>query len=170
MRNVQSLIQAMLAAALMAAAVCAAAQQVTLERDSPLYAEPRLESAPVAQLRQGAEGEVVGRQGGWLNLRTPAATGWLFSFNVRFPAQKGEGGEAGSGGALGKVFGPRRRVSVASAIGVRGIDEEDLKQATFDPAQMKLLDGYVASKQAAEEGARTTGLSPVKLDYLETSR
>ncbi len=31
-------------------ALPAAAQQVTLERDSPLYAEPRLESSQVTQL------------------------------------------------------------------------------------------------------------------------
>lgn len=151
---------------LLVAAAPAVAQQVTLERDSPLYSEPRLESAPVAQLKQGSTGDVVGKQGGWLNLKTPAGSGWLFSFNVRFPAQKAEGGDAGSG-ALGQVFGPRRGVSVTSAIGIRGLDEEDLKQASFSAGQMKLLDDYAVSKQAAEQGARAAGLAPVKVDYLD---
>jgi hypothetical protein len=144
----------------------AAAQQVTLERDSPLYSEPRLESAPVTQLKQGSTGDVVGKQGGWLNLKTPGGTGWLFSFNVRFPAQRAEGGDTGSG-ALGQVFGPRRGVSVTSAIGIRGLDEEDLKQASFNAGQMKLLDDYAVSKQTAEQGARAAGLAPVKVDYLD---
>src|SRR5262245_36218770 len=86
----------------MLAAVPAAAQQGTLERDSPLYAEPRLDAPQAAQLKQGASGEVVGKQGGWINLKTPTATGWLFSFNVRFPAQKADGGVSGAG--------PRRNV------------------------------------------------------------
>lgn len=146
------------------AASPAAAQPVTLERDSPLYAEPRLESTPVAQLRQGATGEVVGKQGGWLNLKTPTGTGWLLSFNVRFPSQKAEGGE-GSGAGLGRVFGPRR--SVTSSIGIRGLDEEDLKQATFSAGQMKQLDGYQATKAAAEERARAAGLEPAKINYLD---
>lgn len=151
---------------LLLAAASAAAQPVTLERDSPLYSEPRLESAPVAQLRQGATGEVVGKQGGWLNLKTPAGTGWLFSFNVRFPSQKADGGESGSGGALGRVLSPRRGVSVTSSIGVRGLEEEDLKQATFDTRQMKLLGGYATTKEAAEQGAREAGLAPAKVNYL----
>ena len=150
-------------------AVPAAAQQVTLERDSPLYAAPRMEGAPVAQLKQGETGEVLGKQGAWLNLKTPAASGWLFSFNVRFPAQNTEAG-AGAGAALGRVFGPRRSVSVTSGIGVRGIEEEDLKQARFDGQQMKLLESYAASPEAAAERARAAGLAPVKVDYLDARK
>jgi hypothetical protein len=146
------------------AALPAAAQQVTLERDSPLYAEPRLESAQVTQLKQGAGGEVVGKQGAWLNVKTPAGTGWLFSFNVRFQSQKAEGGEGSS--ALGRMFGPRRNVNVTSTIGVRGLDEQDLRQASFSADQMKLFDDYVATRQAAEDTARATGLAPVQVEYL----
>ena len=143
----------------------AAAQQVTLERDSPLYAEPRLEAAQVTQLKQGATGEVIGKEGAWLNLKTAGGNGWLFSFNVRFQGQKAGSGDGG-GSALGRVFGPKQNVNVTAAIGIRGLDEQDLKQASYNDAQMKLLDGYSASKQAAEDGARATGLSPVSVEYL----
>jgi hypothetical protein len=155
-----------LAALALAVTGAAAAQQVTLERDSPLYSEPRLESAPVVQLKQGATGDVLGKQGGWLNLKTPAGTGWLFTFNVRFPSQKADSGDTGSGAALGRVFGPRRSSSVTSSIGIRGLDEEDLRQAAFDARQMKQLGEYAATKEAAEQGARGAGLAPVKVDYL----
>lgn len=161
---------ALLSCAALAAALCAAtvaAQQVTLERDSPLYAEPRLDAAQTAQLKQGATGEVAGKQGGWLNLKTPAASGWLFSFNVRFPVQKAEGGEPGTGSALGQVFGPRRTVSVTSHIGIRGLEEEDLRQARFDAGQLKLLGDYAVTKPVAEEHARGAGLAPVKVEYLD---
>src|SRR5687768_16174556 len=114
--QMNSIFRLCLAALALAAAGAAVAQQVTLERDSPLYSEPRLESAPVAQLKQGATGDVLGRQGGWLNLQTPAGTGWLFTFNVRFPSQKTDGGDSGAGSALGRVVGPRRSVSVTSSI------------------------------------------------------
>lgn len=142
----------------------AAAQQVTLERDSPLYAEPRLESAQVTQLKQGAGGEVVGKQGAWLNLKTPAGTGWLFSFNVRFQTQKAEGGAGGS--ALGRMFGPRRNVNVTSTIGVRGLDEQDLRQASFNSGQMKQFDDFAVTRPVAEDAARATGLEPVQVEYL----
>jgi hypothetical protein len=153
--------------ALLLAAASAAAQPVTLERDSPLYAEPRLDAAQVTQLKQGATGEVTARKGGWLNLNTTAGSGWLFSFNVRFPSQKAEGSGAGTGSALGRVFGPQRPTTVVSSIGIRGLGEEDLKQASFDAGQMKLLGSYAATKQAAEESARAKELAPVKVDYLD---
>ncbi len=151
-------------AAMLLIALPAAAQQVTLERDSPLYAEPRLEAAQMTQLKQGATGEVMGKEGAWLNLKTAGGSGWLFSFNVRFQSQKAEGG----GG--GPMFGPRRNVNVTAAIGIRGLEEEDLKQASFNAGQMKLLDGYAASKQAAEERARAAGLAPEKVEYLGAKR
>src|SRR5688572_19655818 len=165
--HMASIYRVLLAALALAAAGTAAAQQVTLERDSPLYSEPRLESAPVAQLKQGATGDVVGKEGGWLNLKTPAGTGWLFTFNVRFPSQKTDGGDSGAGSALGRVVGPRRSVSVTSSIGIRGLEEEDLKQATFNAGQMKLLGGYATTRQAAEQGARGAGLAPAKVEHLD---
>jgi len=156
----------LLVAALVASAP-AAAQQVTVERDSPLYSEPRLDSSQVTQLKQGATGEVVGKQGAWLNLKTVGGSGWLFSFNVRFQSQAGSG-DSGTGSTAGRLFGPRRTVSVTSSIGIRGIEEEDLKQATFNAAQMKLLDGYVATRQAAERGARASGLAPEQVEFMGT--
>ena len=154
-----------LTAAMLLSVLPAAAQQFALERDSPLYAEPRLDSTQVAQLKQGAGGEVIGKQGAWINVKTASASGWLFSFNVRFQS-KGETADTGTSPGLGRVFGPRQRVHVTSTIGVRGLEEADLKQASFNPAQMKLLDDYATSKQAAEERARGAGLAPEKVDYL----
>ena len=159
----------LLAAAWMASGV-AAAQPAPLERDSALYSEPRLDSAPVTQLKLGATGEVIGKQGAWLNLKTAAGSGWLFSFNVRFPSTQAGAGDTGAGQTAGRLFGPRRNVSVTSTIGIRGIEEEDLKQASFNAEQMKLLDGYVATKQAAEQRARGSGLSPVSVEYLDAKK
>src|SRR5262245_65666115 len=77
-------------AAMLLAAGPAAAQKVTVEQNTPLYSEPRMESSHVAQLQQGTAGEVIGKQGVWLNLKTAAGTGWLFSFSVRFESQGAE--------------------------------------------------------------------------------
>jgi hypothetical protein len=156
-----------LLAAIVLAGGSAAAQQVTLERDSPLYAEPRLDASQVAQLKLGATGEVIGKQGAWLNLKTAGGSGWLFSFNVRFQSQAAGAGDTGAGSTAGRLFGPRRNVSVTSTIGIRGIEEEDLKQASFNAEQMKLLEGYAATRQAAEQRARGSGLAPVSVEYMD---
>lgn len=159
-----------LLAALLLAGASATAQQVTLERDSPLYAEPRLDASQVTKLKLGATGEVIGKQGAWLNLKTPEGTGWLFSFSVRFPSRQSGAGDAGAGAAAGRLFGPRRSVSVTSTIGIRGIEEEDLKQASFNANQMKLLEGYAATKETAERKARASGLAPVSVEYMDAKQ
>lgn len=159
----------LLAISVFAGAWPVSAQQVTVERDTPLYSEARTDSKVVTTLKQGTSGAVVGKNGAWLNLKTAEADGWLFSFNVRFassqPASSSSSG--GEGAVLGRVFGPRQQVNVTSTIGVRGLEEEDLKQARLDPEQLKLLDQYAASKQDAESTAQAAGLSAVRVDYLD---
>ena len=151
-------------AALCLALPAAAAEQVTVERDTSLYAEPRVDAQQVAQLKQGTTGEVVGKNGAWLNIKTQSATGWLFSFYVRFPSQQSQSGE---GSALGRLFAPRRaNVGVTSTIGIRGLDEEDLRQAHFNADQMRLLDEYAASRDAAQALAQERGLAPVSVEFL----
>jgi len=164
---------AMLTAALVAVWLCAAstgaAEQVIVERESQLYAEPRLDAPQVQLLAPGTVAEVAGKSGAWLNVRTPAANGRVFSFNVRFNMKPSDAAPETSGAgesAIGRVFGPQRGVNVTSTIGVRGLDSEDLRQAHFNAEQMKLLDGYASSKDSAEESARTKGLSAIQVEYF----
>lgn len=149
---------------LFASMATAHAEPVTLERDSVLRTEPRTDAATVANLAKGATGEAVARQGGWVQIRSDAVTGWLYSFNVRFGAAAGSGD--GTGSVLGRVFGPRQRINVTSTIGIRGLDEEDLKQARFDGGQVQQLDTYAASREQAETHAGEAGLGAVRIDYL----
>ena len=156
--------------AALAAVAPAAAQQVTVERDTALHSEPNLGSSQVTQLKQGATGEVIGKQGAWLNLKTPGGSGWLFSFNVRFQRQQAGAGDSGASSTAGRLFGSRRSASVTSTIGIRGIEEEDLKQASFNADQMKRLESYAATKEAAERRAHATGLAPASVEYMDATK
>ena len=140
----------------------AGAQQVTVERDSTLHAEPRPDAAVVTKLAKGATGNVIGKQGAWINLKTAAAAGWILSFNVRYP-----GGEtsASGGPGVGRLVGGSKP-QITATIGTRGLDAEDLKRASFDAQQLGLMDKYAATKEDGEEAARTAGLTQIKLDYL----
>jgi len=143
------------------------AEPVTIERDSALRAEPRTDAGVVGNLAQGAAGNAVARQGAWVQVKSGAVTGWLYSFNVRFGAvSTGAGEGSGTGSALGRVFGPRQRVNVTATIGIRGLDEEDLKQAKLDAGQLQELDGFAASLEQAEAHANQVGLSANQVEYL----
>lgn len=160
-----------LAMALLAfVAATALAEPVTLERDSVLRAEARTDAAVVTNLAKGTTGDAVARQGAWVQIKSGAVTGWLYSFNVRFGAvNPGGSSGAGSGSALGRVFGPRQQVNVTATIGIRGLDEEDLKQAHFDEGQMRQLDGYAASREQAAAQAGKSGLNATRVEYLGQS-
>lgn len=147
----------------------ALAEPVTLERDSVLRAEPRTDAAAVGNLAKGASGDAVARQGAWVQVKSGALVGWLYSFNVRFGAVAGAADSAGGGSVLGRLFGPRQRVNVTATIGIRGLDEEDLKQARFDGGQIQVLDGFAATADQSAAHATDAGLAASRIDYFTES-
>ena len=148
-------------------AAMAAAEPVTVERDSVVRVEPRADAAVVTNLARGATGTAVARQGAWVQVKSGATTGWLYSFNVRFGAAGGGTSDgAGGGSVLGRLFGPRQNVNVTATIGIRGLEEEDLKQARFDGGQIQALDGFAAGRDQAQAHAGRAGLSAARVDYL----
>ena len=145
-----------------------AAQPVTVERESAVRAEPRLDAPVTATLKQGTRGTVNARQGVWLQVNTAAGSGWLFSFDVRFAnALPGTNGNSGAAGTASRVVGPRRDVSVTATIGIRGLDEEDMRQARFNGAQLQRLDSYTATREAGAAQAAQQGLEAVRVDYFD---
>ena len=164
-RTTSGWLSAMILAFAMPGAVLA--EPVTMERDSVVYAEPRAGAGVAGNLGKGAAAETVTRQGGWLQVKAGEVTGWVYSFNVRFGAVGAGSGEgSGAGSALGRIFAPRQRVNVTATIGIRGLEEEDLKQARFDEAQMRQLDGFAATREQAAARAASTGLDAVQVEYL----
>lgn len=146
----------------------AAAQSVTIERDSPLRTEPRLDAPVAVTVKQGVAGTVSAKQGVWLQVKTPAGSGWLFSFNVRFTSTRpAASGDSGAGSAASRFVGPRRDVSVTATIGIRGLDEEDMRQARFDGAQLQRLDSYTATREAGASLAAQSGLEAARVDYFD---
>ena len=86
-------------------------------------------------MKEGAAAEVVGKQGAFINVKTAAGTGWVFAFNVSY----------GSAGPASAAPTPARRAGGNATIGIRGLDKEDMKNATFDGKQLDALDGFAES-------------------------
>ncbi len=138
-----------------------AQQRAVVERNAQLLAAPQSGATVVGPLRQGTSAEVIVQKGTWVNLKTDAGTGWTNSYNVRFLSADAAAPKAGITAA------PARRAAITSTIGIRGLDEEDLRSARFDEAQMSLLDRYAASRQDAEAAARASGLNRARVEYFQ---
>ena len=146
-----------------------AAEPVTFTKDAALRSEPRFDAAPAAQIKKGTVGDASGKQGPWLNIKTPQASGWALTTDISFGS--GSGGPASGGASLGGIFGGgRQQVSGTATLGVRGFDKETIGTAlgeggAVSTAQLALLDGYAASKEDGQSFASGKGLSASSVAY-----
>ena len=119
------------------------AQQVTISKTSKLFAEPSATASSVGELKEGTSAEVIGRQGAFVNVKSAAGTGWVFAFNVNFGS---------TGGAAASSSSSQRKPAGNATIGIRGLEKDDMKNATFDGKQLDALDGF--AEGADKGGAR----------------
>ena len=140
-----------------------AASGTTL-RDEKLYSEPSASAKVAGTVAKGASVNILAKQGGWLRVSSGKTTGWLRLLSVR----TGAGGAGGVG--VGDVVGaattksdPSRVVAVA---GLRGLNEEDLKQAKFNADELARLEGLSVSAAQARAFAGQSGLAAVNVPAL----
>ncbi len=153
---------ALFCACLLAAPVLAAPG--VMLRDETLRATPAADAAAVGRVAKGATVDIVARQGGWTRISGGGRSGWVRILSVRTAAPA-----TGLGDVLGAVeAGTARRDpgKVVAVAGVRGLDEEELKLARFNAAELQRLSAYASSRAEAEAYAREAGLRPAKLAYL----
>lgn len=136
----------------------------TVLRDEKLYSQPSSRASVTATVPKGASVNILAKQGGWLRVTAGRSTGWIRLLSVR----AGAGGLSGVG--VGDVVGaattrsdPSRVVAVA---GLRGLNDEDLKQAKFNAAELARLDGLKVTTQQARDFASRSALAAVNLPEL----
>jgi len=136
----------------------------TLLRDESLRTQPSATASVAGQVNRGTAVDIMTRRGGWLQVRTARAQGWVRLLSVR----AGQGGSGGAG--LGDVVGVATRRSspsrVVSVAGVRGLNEEELRQARFSSEELNRLDNYAASPSQARAHANKVGLVTTNVPTL----
>lgn len=136
----------------------------TVLRNEKLYSQPSASAKVAGTVAKGASVNILAKQGGWLRVTSGKTTGWIRLLSVR----AGAGGAGGVG--VGDVVGaattksdPSRVVAVA---GLRGLNEEDLKKATFNADEVARLDAMSVSATQARNFASQAGLAAVKVQAL----
>jgi hypothetical protein len=150
----------------LASSLALAAPGVAL-KDESLMAKPSATAASVGKMSKGMAVDIVAKQGGWLQVKAGSTQGWVRLLSVRAGAggvgSNGLAGVAGVAGAVTQKSDPSRVVAVA---GVRGLNEEDLKRASYDAAEIARLEGYAVSKAQAQAFAEKSGLKAQKVASL----
>jgi uncharacterized protein YgiM (DUF1202 family) len=128
-----------------------AAQSGTTTRSAELRATPTVDGKLLATLPAGAKVEVIKRVGGWYEVKTGAgAAGWVRMWLLRFT------GTATNVATL--QSGRSSSTYTTATTGVRGLSEEELKNAKPDPAALQTVENLAVAPADARGFAKQADL------------
>lgn len=131
-------------------------------RSTEIKQQPYSDAATIGMLGEKASVRILLRQGGWVKINSAQGDGWVKMLNLRSTSSKQ--GDSG----LQSLFNMGRSGSsgITVATGVRGLSEEDLRNARPNPAEFAKLRNYVVDRNLAEIFANSGGLHAQPLNYL----
>lgn len=157
---------AILLASFMATAT--AADKGTVIRTSPLTDNPSATARTIVVLQRDANIDIVERNGGWYRVKTASGQqGWLRMANVRLGEVAAAESSQGFWGSLFSFTGRRDSRTAVATTGIRGLSEEDIRNAVPDSAAVDQLDTWAGDTADAKAFANAAGLAPLQLDELK---
>ena len=160
-------IQWLILAALLVVVPSLFAEPGYVVRSSDLMDEPYRDANALITLEEGAPVEILKRKGGWLNIKAKGKTGWARMSRIR----KGEASAKPDSGTEAKgIFdlasGRAGTGNVVSATGVRGLGEEELKEAKFNQAEIKKMESFSVNEKKASRFAHEGKLNARQVKFL----
>ena len=156
---------ASLLVALLLVPALALAEPATVIRATELKQSPATDAAGVATLAETTKVDALERKGGWTRVRTEGgAEGWVRMLALRYAGT----GEAKQGDAgISQVLNVARTGTSGAQVttGVRGLDAEQLANARPNPAELRKMESYSASRDGADGFAAKGKLSAQRVDY-----
>lgn len=139
----------------------AAESGVAIKRDS-LRTKP-FQDAPIsASIAAATRAEILQQQGGWWRIKTASGTGWVRMLSIRRDAAT-----TSSASSLSKLASGRAGTGrVVATTGIRGLNEEQLKAAQYNEAEVALAESYASSATQAAVFAQAGKLRAQKIVYL----
>lgn len=134
-----------------------------------LKQQPFVDATTVINLPANTELEILKRQGAWMQVKSGTNEGWLKLTAVKLGgAATGKGKGAGGLGTLFNLATTGRSGSsgVTVTTGVRGLGQEELKNAQPDQEAVKKMDSFAGAKNEAASFATGGKLQSQTIDYL----
>lgn len=164
------MISRFLLAALLAFPLLATAQDAAFtNRSTELKDRADADARTVTILAENTPVKVLARGGGWTRVEAGGQSGWVRVFHLRFPSSVESTPSSSGGGflsSLGSALTGQRSNPKANlaTTGVRGLSQEDLKNANPDPEALRRLQSFRADRAAAERFARDGKLAAVQIE------
>ena len=133
-------------------------------RDTELKAGPYSDAKTLANIPANSKVEVVKRQSAWTQVKSGKSSGWVRMLSLRFQTSTSGRGDSG----LGALFNVAKTGKSGSTVttGVRGLSEEQLKNARPNPKELERAKEYAAKKAEARKHAKTGKLEQQDVDYM----
>lgn len=141
-----------------------AAEPASVLRATELKKDPAVDAATIATLSENTAVDAGERRGAWTRVRTPSGEGWVKMLALRY----GASGSAKQGDTgVSQLFNVARTGSSGTQVttGVRGLDADMIKAAKPNPAELKKLDGYSATRDASASFAQSANLQAQSVQY-----
>jgi uncharacterized protein YgiM (DUF1202 family) len=135
-----------------------AAQVGTITRQADLRSTPFSDGKTLATLKQGTSVEVIKRIGGWYQVKAAGTDGWVRMWLLRFTGSAATGSGPGTLAVL--QSGRAGSTYTTATTGVRGLSEEELKNARPDPAALQLVENLAVAPADARGFANQAALKP----------
>ncbi len=153
----------LLLAALLLPVVSLAAESGSALKADVLRAQPYSDAKKTGDIKRGENLQILGKKGAWLNVKAMKASGWVRLLSIKR-------GAASSGsqvkGVLDVASGRAGTGKVVATTGVRGLNEEELKNAKYNEVEVKKLESFTITSGQAQQFAKSGGLKAVKFNYL----
>jgi hypothetical protein len=153
---------------LLGASAAWAAESGTLMKAEELKAEPFRDAKTLKNLAAGEKVGILGKDGGWFKVKAGKGNGWVRMLSVR----KGDAKQAPSkaSGLLALTSGRAATGKVVATTGIRGLNEEELKAASFNADELQLAESYAVKKSDAQKFAAQGKLVSRQFDYLPAAQ
>jgi SH3-like domain-containing protein len=137
----------------------------TAVRATEIRSAPNFDSAALARLAEGQRLEAFERDRGWTRVRDERGNeGWVRMFLLRY-ADEGAA-QPGDSGIMAALNAARTGSSGRQVTtGVRGLDAQQLTSAKPNAAELKKMQGFAASSDAAAKFAAQGPLTSQKVAY-----
>lgn len=161
---------ALLAASLLLWSTGAQAEEKGLIiRAGDLMAQPFIDAARTSALTANQPVTIIERRGGWARVESNGLNGWVRLLNVRLePNAANASPRTGGSNPLSLLRTGSSGQTVTT--GVKGMDEEQIRNATVNYAELERLNALGVAAAEAGANARTNNLKENKVDYLAKGR